>query len=202
LVKDVPKPREAAEPIGQNGIEQVVQGDDGNAEASEKAHRKMNQCSQGDHGNTDSPKDNQDHGISVETDLRKHDHAQQGELKEYEPNAPRGQESRQFTFSAMAASHPEKSAETGGEHEHRRAEMRDPASKENGGGGAGKISWRELHSAAGNVVANVVDGHQYHDRTTDRVHRLNPGSERGLSGNCRSGHRGCELSSHRVLPEG
>jgi hypothetical protein len=59
------------------------------------------------------------------------------------------------------------------------------------GGGAGKIGWRELHSAAGNVIANVADGHQYHDRTADRVYRLNAGSERGLSGNCRSGHRGC-----------
>src|SRR3984893_1168746 len=158
----------------------------------------MNQRSQGDHAKTDSPEDDQDHGISAEADLEKHDHAQQGELEEYEPNTPRNQEARQFAFRAMAADHPKKSAEAGGKHEHRRAEMRDPASEENRGGGAGKIGWRELHSAAGNVIANVVDGHQHHDRTADRVYRLNAGSERGLSGNCRSGHRGCELSSHKA----
>jgi hypothetical protein len=51
----------------------------------------------------------------------------------------------------VAAIHPKNSTEAGGEHEHGRAEMRDPASEEDRGGGAGKIGWRELHSAAGNV---------------------------------------------------
>src|SRR6202023_2770721 len=35
-------------------------------------------------------------------------------------------------------------------------------------------------------------------RTADRVYRLKAGRERRLAHNCRSGHRGCELSSHKV----
>ena len=169
-MKDVPEPRSSAEALGRNGIEQVVQGDNRNADADLNPEWKMNQRRKRDHAETNGPEDDQQHGVCVEAELKEHDRAHQGDLEQYEPCATSDQEARQLPLRMMAAMHPEKCAEAGGEYERGRAEMCDPPSKENRDGGAGKIGWQELHGAAGNVITDVIDRHQHHDRTADRIH--------------------------------
>jgi hypothetical protein len=54
LMQDVPQPGRAPEALGRYGVEQIVQGYDGNAQARQKAHGKVNQPGKSDHRKTNS----------------------------------------------------------------------------------------------------------------------------------------------------
>src|SRR5713226_4941872 len=141
-----------------------------------------------DHGNSNRPKDGQDHRIHREAYLRKKDQPQYRDLKDNQPNTTTNQQARQLAFRVMPAGYPEIRAEAGCEHENRRAKMRDPASKKDSRSRARQVSRQELLRTSGHVVANVIDRHQHHDGATQSIHRLNARRRYRLGGNRGSSH--------------
>jgi hypothetical protein len=69
-----------------------VQGDDHDAYRRNNVHRKINQPGKPDHGNSNRPKDHQDHRIRRETYLRKQYQPQYRDLQDNQPNTTTNQE--------------------------------------------------------------------------------------------------------------
>jgi hypothetical protein len=59
----------------------------------------------------------------------------------------------------LSAADPEEGPQSGGQNEDRRAEMGNPARKEDGRCCALKVGGGELHGTAGDKVTNVIDRH-------------------------------------------
>jgi hypothetical protein len=95
-------------------------------------------------------------------------HAHDDQLQQQQPQTAREQELREL-FSGPVALPPEKRAHPRGKHEHGRAEMRDPARQEQCGRGPGEIRWREEHGVAAEEIPDVVQGHDNHHQSPQRV---------------------------------
>ena len=67
---------------------------------------------------------------------------------------------------------PEKRPGTRGEHEYWSAEVRDPAREEKGGGATAKIVGLKGEGGGVEIVTGVIERHDNHDETTERVDGL------------------------------
>src|SRR5581483_1696353 len=139
LMQNIPEPGCAAEALSSNSVQQVMQCDHGHAEDDKQAHGKMDEGRQNNHAEADCPDHQQDHEISAPADLKKHDEAEHSELQEYKPNTASHEQAREFALRMMPAIHPEECAHASSKNKYRRTKMGDPASEEDGGGGACKV---------------------------------------------------------------
>ena len=67
---------------------------------------------------------------------------------------------------------PEKRPDTRGEHKYGSAKVRDPAREEKGGGGTAEIVGLEGEGAGVEIITGVIERHDDHDETTERVNGL------------------------------
>jgi len=187
LVEDVPEEGCAAETSGLDGVEEIVGNDENDAQGQEHTRGEMDEAGEHDHRQADGPENEEDHDGIVIRDLKEVDEAEDSDFENGEPDAAGDKEAREFGLGAVAALHPEKSADTGGEHEDGRAEMGDPAGEEEGRRGAGEVGGEELHGIAIDEVADVIDGHDDHDGAAEGVDGLEAGGgRRCLRQRCRA----------------
>jgi len=168
LVRDVPQEREIAETGGIDAVEEVVSGNDEKTERRENANGQMSESGEKNHAEAEHPENEEKDEGALYANLEHPQETDDGEFQQDEPEAAREEEARELRFGA-AVLFVEKSTNACSECKNGRAEMRDPAGEEEGGGGAGEVGGIEGHGGGTDEVAHVVDRHDDHDEAAEGV---------------------------------
>ncbi len=147
----------------------------------------MSESGEKDHTQPEHPENEKEEERALKANLEQPQETDNGEFQQDEPKAACEEEARELRFGA-AILFVEESADTGGEGENRRAEMSDPAGKEEGGGGSGKIGRLEGHGGGAYKVTDVIERHDDHDEAAKSVDGLESRIGGPEEGNC--GHGG------------
>jgi len=115
-----------------------------------------------------APADRPDHLQEQEVETETPGEADQRELEEHEPKASSQQPSRE-TGAGLALRPLQVNGNAGQEHEHRCAEMRDPAGREQHRIALLEIERIKLQGLSVEEVADVVERHQGDDQTPQDV---------------------------------
>ena len=166
LVEQPPQPRPRPERRRAHTIGEVVQRDERHAHAEQDPPRQMDGGGEHDHAPAQRPEHQQEQRVDAEVEEERE--ADGRHLEHDQPQPARQQKPRHRRAIAGAAV-AEPDAQTGAEHEHRRAEVGDPARQEDRRRRPRQVLGLKLHRLEVDEVAGVVDGHQHHHQTAQDV---------------------------------
>ena len=182
LMQDVPDTGQPAEACRRHAIERVVQKDDGDAAGKHDPPRQMNERREHDHRQPERPQDEEQERIRRQQ-REVHRHPHDDELDDDQRQAARAQKPGQLPARRPRTLQAQECAGAGAAHEHRRADVRDPAGEEDDRRRAREVFGRKAHRAGVDEVARVIQRHDHHDQPAQRVER------RQARVRCRGAHR-------------
>ena len=170
LVEHVPDASERAELRRLHGVQAVVQDDNGKARDGQYPPGQINERGQRDHRHAERAEHQEQHRVAhLEREVERQAH--HGQLDQDQPGATRQQKPRELRLRGTGAIETKEGADASSEQKHRRADVGDPAREEQDRRRAGEILRRETHGARVEEITGVVERHDDHHRSAQRVDR-------------------------------
>jgi hypothetical protein len=176
LVQQVPGDRRrrpfAAEVLGADAVEAVVAEHDHRADGDDRRAWQPQQCRQKHHRPAERPQHLQLQAVEIEAP----DQVVPGDFQQHDPQAAADQEALQRRAIECRAALVQPGAGAGQQHEHRRAEVGDPASQEQQPGRLRQVGG--VVAVVDEVIAAVVECHDHDHQPAQAVDRAQAGSAR------------------------